>query len=319
MTTRANDPQGLTAFKARYVEWLEVNNFSPLTSYTRDRQISRFIDWCSERSITRPVEVTKAVLESYQKHLFHHRREDGRPLSRKTQNGLLHGVRMFFRWMAKRGHILHDPGATLEMAKVERTLPKPALTISEVEKVLNAIDFKDPLGLRDRAILEVLYSTGIRRAELAKLQIQDIDAERGTVLVRQGKGKKDRVVPIGERAIAWVDKYLDEVRPFFIGEQDDGALFLTRFGTQMGNESVTEVGRKRVLAAGIKKSGSCHIWRHTAATLMLEAGADIRIIQEFLGHSYLSSTQVYTKVSVAKLKEVHAKTHPAKMKRTKRG
>jgi integrase/recombinase XerD len=308
------DGQGFAAYIARYIEWLGVNNFSERTQYTYGRHLARFVEWCSERSITRPIEVTRATLEAYQKWLFHFRREDGRPLSRRTQNMLMIGPTRFFAWMTKRGHLLHDPAATIEMARVERRLPKPALTVSEVEQILRAIDLGDPLGVRDRAILEVAYSTGMRRMEIAHLMIGDLDVERGTVLVRQGKGKKDRVVPIGERALAWVARYTEEVRPFFVLDPDEGWLFLTRFGTPMSNAVISQMGARRMKASGLKK-GSMHVWRHTAATLMLEGGADVRVIQEFLGHAHLSSTQIYTKVSIAKLKEVHSKTHPARLRR----
>lgn len=123
------------------------------------------------------------------------------------------------------------------------------------------------------------------------------------------------MVPIGDRALAWLNKYVEEVRPFFVREVDDGAIFLTRFGTPMGNAAITNVGHRAVHAAGIKKRGACHIFRHSAATLMLEHGADVRIVQEFLGHTHLSSTQIYTRVSIQKLKEVHTKTHPAQIRR----
>lgn len=317
--TSAKDPHGLEALKRRYLQHLDVTNYAATTQYTRDRQLSRFIEWAEARSITRAAEVTKAVLEAYQKHLFHVRRDDGRPLSRKTQNGLMNGVVVFFKWLTKRRYVTQDPGAALEMPRAERNLPQPALTISEVERVLAAVDITDPLGVRDRALLETLYSTGIRRAELAKLALNDIDAERGVVMIRQGKGKKDRVVPIGDRALAWLNKYVEEVRPFFVKEVDEGIVFLTRFGAAMGNAAVTQVGHRAVKAAGIKKRGACHIFRHSAATLMLERGADVRIVQEFLGHSHLSSTQIYTRVSITKLKEVHTRTHPAQLRRRAEG
>ena len=255
MSTAAG--QSLTAFVARYLESLAVNNYAELTQYTYKLHLDRFVAWCAERGVTRPVEVTKATIESYQKWLFHFRRENGRALNRKTQNGRVHAVIVFFRWLAKRGHLLHDPGATIEMPRAERTLPRPALTIAEIERVLNSIDLADPLGIRDRAILETLYSTAIRRFELAKLKIADLDADRGTLVVH-GKGKKDRVVPIGERAIRWIAKYVDEVRPLFAPDSDDGFLFLTRFGTPMTPAIITQMGTRRMRASGVKKAGACH-------------------------------------------------------------
>jgi integrase/recombinase XerD len=168
----------------------------------------------------------------------------------------------------------------------------------------------DPLRVRDRAILEVFYSTGVRRFELIKLKLYDVDAERGTLVVREGKGKKDRMVPIGERAAAWVAKYLEDGRPSLAVEPDDGTLFLTVEGAPFTPNRLTQMVRGYVNAAGVGKKGACHLFRHTMATLMLEGGADIRFIQQMLGHAKLETTQIYTQVSIRKLKEIHAATHP---------
>jgi integrase/recombinase XerD len=146
--------------------------------------------------------------------------------------------------------------------------------------------------------------------ELVNLQIDDLDIERRTVRIQQGKGKRDRVVPIGERALAWVEKYLDTVRPRFYVEPDDGIIFLTAVGNRLSVEVMTSMVRGYIQKAGIAKKGSCHLFRHTCATVMLEHGADVRYIQQMLGHRDMSSTEVYTHVSIEKLKEVHASTPP---------
>jgi len=168
----------------------------------------------------------------------------------------------------------------------------------------------DPLGLRDRAMLEVLYSTGIRRSELAHLAVFDLDAERSTLLVRQGKGRKDRMVPIGERAVAWLSRYLTDTRPGLAVEPDDGTMFLTADGIEFSPDRLTQIARRYVLQAEVPKSGACHLFRHTCATLMLEGGADIRYIQALLGHAELSTTQIYAQVSIRALQVVHSATHP---------
>jgi integrase/recombinase XerD len=180
----------------------------------------------------------------------------------------------------------------------------------EAEAVLRVPNTDDVLGLRDRAMLEVLYCTGIRRAELCSLRIFDVDSYRGTIFVRHGKGLRDRVVPLGERAVMWLAKYVAESRPQLVAAVDEGALFLTAQGEPMTNMRATQMVRDAVIAAGIDKKGACHLFRHTVATLMLENGADIRYIQHLLGHAYLTTTQIYTHVSIHKLKEVHAQTHP---------
>jgi integrase/recombinase XerD len=187
------------------------------------------------------------------------------------------------------------------------------LTSTEADAVLNQTDVGTPLGIRDRAMLETLYSTGIRRMELANLKLYDFDRERGTLMVRQGKGKKDRMVPIGERALAWVEKYLNEVRPDLIRERDDGLLWLNAAGIPMLAASIGGIVAEYVDAAKIGKRGSCHLFRHTMATVMLENGCDIRYIQAMLGHAKLDTTEIYTQVSIRKLKEVHSATHPARL------
>ncbi len=185
------------------------------------------------------------------------------------------------------------------------------LTATEAELVLARPNVTDLIGLRDRAILETLYSTGIRRMEVINLLVYDLDAERGTLMVRQGKGKKDRMVPIGENAVVWIRKYVDEARPQLVMPPDSGTLFLTQEGDEISRERLTQLVREYVLAADTGKSGSCHLFRHTCATVMLEAGADIRYIQEMLGHVELSTTQIYTQVSIRRLKTVHSLTHPS--------
>jgi integrase/recombinase XerD len=190
-------------------------------------------------------------------------------------------------------------------------LPRSVLTAAEAERVMRQPGLSTPLGIRDRAMLETLYSTGMRRIELLGLKIYDIDVPRGTVMIREGKGKKDRVVPIGERALHFIDKYLQEVRPGLAVEPEDGTLFLMSTSEPFGANYVTKLVRDYVLAARIGKPGACHLFRHTMATLMLENGADIRFIQEMLGHAKLATTQIYTQVSIKKLKEIHTATHPA--------
>jgi len=167
-----------------------------------------------------------------------------------------------------------------------------------------------PMGLRDRAILETFYSTGIRRKELSQLAVFDLDAERGTILVREGKWRKDRMVPIGDRALAWIEKYLSEVRPQLVVDPDPGNLFLGQTGEPLAPGWLTSRASTYIHKAGLAKQGGCHLFRHTMATLMLEGGADIRFIQEMLGHATLQATQIYTKVSIKKLKEIHTVTHP---------
>ncbi len=170
------------------------------------------------------------------------------------------------------------------------------------------------MGLRDRAILETFYSTGMRRSELMSLSVFDLDRERGTVMIRQGKGKKDRMIPIGERALRWIDRYQTQVRPELVIGRGNATLFLTQAGEAFTPDRLDAVGARLRRGGRNRQDGSCHLLRHTMATLMLENGADIRYIQAMLGHAELSTTQIYTQVSIRKLKEIHSATHPAKVR-----
>jgi integrase/recombinase XerD len=218
--------------------------------------------------------------------------------------------------LARNNHVLYNPAADIELSKLEQRLPKCVLTASEAEQVINQTDIHTKLGIRDRAILETFYSTGMRRAELMGLRPCDLDMERGTVVIRQGKGKKDRMIPIGERALAWINRYQVEVRPgLLVGDRAGDVLFLTHLGKPFAPDQMSELVAGYVKAANIGKEGSCHLFRHTMATVMLENGAGIRYIQAMLGHAKLETTQIYTRVSIRKLKEVHTKTHPARKER----
>ena len=219
-------------------------------------------------------------------------------------------MRALFKWLTRSNLILYNPASEMELPRLEHRLPKAVLSASEADQVLNQPDLEDPLGVRDRAILETFYSTGVRRFELIRLRLYDLDVARGTLMVRQGKGKKDRMIPIGDRATAWVDKYLVEVRPTLAFEPDDGTIFLTNEGEPFTPNRLTQLVRTYVDRADIGKRGACHLFRHTMATLMLEGGADTRFIQEMLGHAKLETTQIYTQVSIRKLKEIHSATHP---------
>lgn len=308
-----NDRQGFAALAVAYLEALRVKNYSEATIATREHYLREFIKWCGERSLTRPAEITKPILERYQRWLYHYRKKNGQPLTFRTQHGRLVPVRAFFAWLCRQNHLLANPAADLELPRAEKRLPRHVLTAAEAERVIALPDVTNPIGLRDRAILEVFYSTGMRRMELLGLKLYDLDADRGTVFVRQGKGKKDRMIPMGERAFGWVQRYIEEARPSLSLMPDDGTVFLTNVGTLFEASRLTQIVRDYVAAADLGKKGACHLFRHTCATLMLEGGADIRFIQQLLGHEKLETTQIYAQVSIRMLKEVHTRTHPARL------
>ena len=306
-----HDRQSMRGMMASYLEWMAVRNYTEQSVSSRAQTLHYFETWCAERGILKPNEVKRPIILRYQRWLFYYRKKNGQPLGISTQHTRLSVVSVFFRWLTRNNHLLYNPASELELPRKEKRLPRAILSTEEVEKVLAQADLRDPLEVRDRAIMEVLYSTGMRRMEVAGLSLYDIAHEQGTVTVRQGKGKKDRVIPIGERALRWVDKYVTEVRPQYVMEPDDGFLFLNNEGKQLGLGFLGDGVRSYVKAADIGKRGACHIFRHTMASLMLANGCDVRFIQEMLGHADLSSTQVYTQVNITKLKEMHTATHPA--------
>ncbi len=307
----ASSPAGsLTRWSLKYLEWLRVRNYASATVRNREVYLSLFVRWCEERSLRTPQEVTKPILERYQRHLFFLRQANDKALSYRSQHGRLVAVRGLFRWLTKQNVLLSNPASELELPRLETRLPHQVLTVSEVEQLLSVPELSTPLGLRDRAMLEVFYSTGIRRGELLGLAVYDVNATRQTLVVRQGKGNKDRVVPIGDRALRWVERYVREARSELLTDANETTLFVTNVGEPFVPTRLTELVREYVKASGIEKTGSCHLLRHTMATLMLEGGAELRFIQEMLGHADPKTTQIYTQVSIRKLQEIHAATHP---------
>jgi len=307
------DPDSFYHHMQRYLTHMGVRGQSPHSVASSKAALSRFIRWCEERSVTRPTQVDRPMVERFQQNLFYHRKTNGEPLTARSQQFLLIPLRSWFSWLVKQGHLPYSPAAELELPKVVRRLPKAILSAQEAETVLAMPNVTTAVGLRDRAILETFYSTGIRRMELTKLTIQDVDRERGTLFIREGKGKKDRMIPIGERALAWIAAYRDRARPELMGLQDDGTLFLNNLGKPLKPFHLTILAGLYVKKSGIGKEGACHVFRHTMATLMLENGADTRYIQAMLGHASLETTQIYTKVSIRALKAIHTATHPGRM------
>lgn len=214
-------------------------------------------------------------------------------------------LRRFYTFMVKRGFVGENPLVSLFSPKQEKVLPN-FLTQSEMEKLIENIPLDDPLGIRDRAIVEFLYSTGIRIGELVRLDISDIRDARQILI--KGKGNKERIVFLGEYAIKSLKKYLEEVRPKLIRNDKEKALFLSRFGTRLTCRSIERMMEKYGIQIG--KDISPHTIRHSFATHLLENGADLRAVQELLGHSDLSTTQKYTHITLERLKEIYKKTHP---------
>ena len=293
------------------MQWRRERNGSETTLKVQTHHQYRFICWAAERGVNHAGEVTRPVLETYQRYLYHYRKSNGEPLSTRTQRTTLQPLQVWFSWMAKQGLILANPAADLELPRLEKRLPRTILSVEQVEDIMNLCNLNTPQGLRDRALLELLWSTGIRRGEVANLAIYSADFSRKILTIVQGKGKCDRVIPVGERALWWLERYLSHVRPEVLVTPDCKALFLAMDGVAgLTANGITNAVVPYLRAAGIDK-GSCHLFRHAMATQMLENGADLRWIQAMLGHRSVESTQIYTQVSIRALQAVHSSTHPA--------
>jgi integrase/recombinase XerD len=295
----------------RYLHSLALQHLSAINLRARRSQLARFYAWCDEHALNDPAVITHAHLVAFQTHLFTARKPDGRPYALNGQRCVLDHVQSFFRWLVRHREVPSNPAADLDLPKKIALHLREPLNVSEIESVFALPDLATPYGLRDRTMLEVFYATGIRRQELANLCVHDIDPERGTLMVRQGKGKKDRLLPLGERALAWIGKYRREARDELLNGAVQERLFINYQGAPLSAYALSWRIRRYFDQAGITKLGACHLFRHTMASAMLDNGADVRHVQEMLGHSLIVTTQRYTHVSIARLKAVHAATHPA--------
>jgi integrase/recombinase XerD len=307
-----DDVHGLPHLIARYLSDLRVRNYSERTVHTRGIMLDYFRQYCQALGLTQARQVTRAHVLNYQAHLYHRRKRNEERLSVGTQTQRLIAVVELFSWLTKQSLLLYNPASDLEMPRAERRLPA-VFSPEEVETLLNQPDVATPLGLRDRAILETFYSAGVRRHELCALDLAHIDFTERTVRIELGKGAKDRVVPIGERALRWLEKYLVEARPVLNPSAHERAVFLSGDGIRwkpglLGNH-VSRIIRRALPG----KTGGCHTLRHAFATALLRNGCDIRHIQAMLGHAKLETTAIYTHVSIRELLEAHRRFHPAQM------
>ncbi|MCP5486956.1 MAG: site-specific tyrosine recombinase XerC [Spirochaetales bacterium] len=311
------DPLSLGVLAERHLADLQIQGYSANTLFLKYRSLRTFLSWAQDRGLSDAADITRAIVERFQRHLFYTESAvTGRPLSLRSQQHALVALRMFFKWLSEKRYVLYNPAGEIRIPSPPRELPAAILSAREAEAVLSGPDLSQPRGLRDRALLELLYSTGIRRQELVNLDLYDLDTESGTIVIRAAKWGSDRVLPTGRRALRYLQKYLNEVRPQLLSAPDERALFLSNRGVRFYPNSISILVREYVKQADIGKPGSVHLFRHTMATLMLENGADIRFIQRMLGHRKLETTQLYTHVSVNQLRQVHALTHPAEKRET---
>jgi integrase/recombinase XerD len=304
----------LAPYFDRFTDEMRVRNWSAGTMEQYVKALRDFEAFIAERyTVAAIAGITAEMVSAYQ--LWLCQRENkrrGGTLAPATQRMFLNAVRSFFAFCVAERIVLLDPARNVELPRVGRRLPRGVLSPKEMRAVLRAPNLATYTGLRDRAILETFYSTGIRHMELLRLRVCDVDLDRGYVTVLQGKFKKDRVVPLGKVAAHFIREYLTKARPHMLREADtpETRLFLSINGTPLAQQSLYGMIHRVAKIAGLEKRLFPHGIRHTCATAMLRGRADIRYIQQLLGHESLSSTQIYTHVEIGDLKRVHARSHP---------
>ena len=299
-----------------YRKNLEARLLAPATVRHHVLTMSLFLRWLGEKDVR---DVTLQDLLDYHASLQTKRNQQGGVTSIAYRNRQMWIVKSFFTFLHERKKILVDPGAAFPVLHKPRRLPKGVLTNEQVLRLLAQPNLASPLGYRDRAILELLYSAGLRGLELARLTIYDVDFKDGTARILQGKWNRDRIVPLGKTAAGYLREYMAHVRPILLakpaGKTAVDRLFLNTQGGPFNTNVLRRLVRRHAKAAGLPHNTAAHGLRHACATEMLKGGANVRHVQELLGHSSLTTTQIYTRVVPVDLQKVHAATSPSERRK----
>ena len=271
------------------------------------RSLENFAAWAGK--VPNIQEVTAVTLAHFQDYLAHRKRAALAAASIKLE---IVALKIFFRWLAARNRITRDPADVLPMPRLERYLPE-TLNEPDIERLLAAVDTTQPLGLRDRAMLELLYASGLRASELVGARLENLDLDHGVIRVT-GKGSKTRIVPVGGKARDAINAYLDRERPELVSAKTGSHVFLTHHGKSMTAVRLWQIVKAHAARAGLKQNVYPHLMRHSFATHLLGGGADLRVIQEMLGHADIATTEIYTHVDSSRLADVHRRFHPRNKK-----
>jgi integrase/recombinase XerD len=295
----------------RYLQQLELLNYSPRTSATQATYFHRFGEFLTEAKISDVQTVTEATLADFQRWLFYQPTAKGTARTVASQNRAVSALKTFFAFLVHEGYLAHNPAQALRMAREPDALPKNILTPEEARRIIEAPDTQTLIGYRDRTLLEVLYATGIRKAELRNLTVEAVNLEEELLRVNKGKGGKDRVVPLSSIACQYLENYIKAIRPELLKGQDTDKLFLSvQNGMPLGGNGVKHLLDKYTRRLRLKKHVTCHLWRHSCATHLLKNNANLRHVQEMLGHKSLATTERYLRLTITDLKEAHRKFHP---------
>ena len=302
-----------------YKEFLVSQNCSDRTIDSYGSYAKRFINFLQKYypRVMSVEMITTDVLMDYQNYLSNYEWKNGELLSISTQRLLLRALKSFFRYLVKKDLILKDLSVAVTLPREEQRVIRNVLSEKEVLRVLDRIRCTDPLKIRNRAIVELLYSCGIRTSELCTLKIQDVDLKEQTVTILKGKGNKSRIVPIGQYAVFYIQMYLDKARKYMLrGKRTDpGILFLSQRGNPFNKSTINKTVIQSVMRqAKLKKPISCYTFRHSVATHLLANKVDVMYIAKLLGHASLKTTQNYLRVEITDLKKMHSLYHPRETK-----
>ena len=314
----------LAALKASYLEHLVLRNLSAFTIRQLDQYLRVFVGYLAGRAITEPGKVEREVFEQYKAYLSGYMTRKGTPLKSNTVRARLLVAKAWFAWMKKKGILFFDPIADVQVPRTLKLLPRGVLRPDEVRKLMEQPDLRTPLGYRDRTMMEVLYSTGVRAGELLGLKVPDVDLQKKVVRVRKGKGGRDRFVPLSTPCCRFLARYIAEIRPELAGgmrpcgnnwlqkSQTGGdTLFLSIYGGSFSRAWLGDIMRGHLKKAGISRPGSpVHGMRHSVATHLIGDGMDVRYVQVLLGHTNINSTQIYTHVERETLHRMIKEHHP---------
>lgn len=298
-----------------YLDDCKAMDFKKATIITKRQSLKRFSEWCSSHQIIDLNEVSLDVMEGFRVYLHEYRKIlDGKPLAQNSKHKCLTDLKLFMRRLHRRKVVSHADFEEFELPRFQKKLPRNVPSHEEVELILRQPLLREnDLGILDRTIMELFYSSAIRRAELTRLRLGHLDMNKRIVHISEGKGMKDRRLPILERAHKWIKLYLEDIRPKCLSFDSEDYVFIALNGSPCTSDQVGQRVGKYIRRSGVDVDGACHVFRHAVATSMLDNGADLRHVQKLLGHADISTTQIYTQVGIKKLEEVHGRTHPASL------
>jgi integrase/recombinase XerD len=305
----------------RHLAWMVATGYTPSSRTGARSDLLTLIGFLEHLGIDRVANVTPEVMHDYALWLkeSEHPKIPGQKLKTSHVWHRVNGAKRFFKWATNTGLMLYNPAEDLELPRLGQRLPRTILTKNEVKRLLDAPDMKDARGYRDRVLFEVFYATGIRRNELFQLKIADLDLKGRLLCVREGKGRKDRLIPMPIRTVGYLNEYLTKVRPLFAAklEKDQGFVFIKATGNRLDAYALKQSFNKWLKKIGLCKPVSAMTFRHSIATHLLENDMDIRAIQEFMGHERLDSTELYARVTMSGLRKHFNRHHPRERRRGK--